>query len=288
VTEPITPHNPPSGIRRRLASLIRQTSVARYWRLGDSPALRLWRNRILVALLLTAVLLHGLVDIHAQFEREVQARKRVNQQLEQATRLDALGRLAGGIAHDFNNILTAILAYVEFLKSRCGDDGEMIEDLDGIGESARRAAALTRQLLTFSREQDISVAATDMGVLLGAVEGMLQRLIREDIDLQIKPADDTWSAFGDRTQLEQVIVNLVVNAVDAIPGQGKIIIRTCNRNQTDRCNPDSEAVFQGQAGDDHPKDPRPRCWIEAAWAPGKAWERRKFCAAKRTDATSFF
>jgi two-component system cell cycle sensor histidine kinase/response regulator CckA len=149
--------------------------------------------------------------------------------VRQAHKMEAIGYLAFGIAHDFNNLLTAILGYSEMMLSQIGDDKPISADLHEIRKAADRAAALTGQLLRFSRKQEPSFALVDLNLVVSEAEQMLQRLIGEHIRLETRLSDDLWSIAGDATRLEQVLLNLVVNARDAIPADGgRVLIETTN------------------------------------------------------------
>jgi signal transduction histidine kinase len=149
--------------------------------------------------------------------------------VRQAQKMEAIGHLAFGVAHDFNNLLTAILGYTEMMLSQIGDDKPISADLNEIRKAADRAAALTGQLLRFSRKQPLSIALVDLNLVVGEAEHMLRRLIGEHIRLQTRLAGDLWSIAGDTTQIEQVLLNLVVNARDAMPtGGGSVAIQTTN------------------------------------------------------------
>ncbi|HEU0032020.1 MAG TPA: PAS domain S-box protein [Kofleriaceae bacterium] len=150
----------------------------------------------------------------------------LEEQLHQARQLESLGRLAGGVAHDFNNLLTAILASVTFAEmSRIPG---LDEELRTIRTAAERGAELTSQLLAFARKQVIELASIDLDDLIERLAGVLQRLLREDVSLQLELARDLWRVRAGRSQVEQVLVNLVVNAGDAMPDGGAIDVITRN------------------------------------------------------------
>jgi len=140
--------------------------------------------------------------------------------------MEAVGRLAGGIAHDFNNLLTAILGTTALVLEDLGLDARARLDIQEIEKAAKRAAGLTRQLLIFSRQQVLEPRALDLNALVGNLEKMLHRLIGEDIELVTKPAASLGAVRADPGQLEQAIVNLVVNARDAMPQGGRLTIET--------------------------------------------------------------
>jgi PAS domain S-box-containing protein len=155
---------------------------------------------------------------------DVTERRQLESELHQAQKMEAIGQLTGGIAHDFNNILAAILANAEFLREGLVDGDPRREDAEEIIASAQRAAALTRQLLAFSRRQVLEPSLVDLGSVVSGVEKMLRRLIGEDIELAIHRGADVGMVRADVGQIEQVIMNLVVNARDAMPEGGKVTI----------------------------------------------------------------
>ena len=154
--------------------------------------------------------------------RDTTARKRVEEQLLHSQKMESVGRLAGGVAHDFNNLLTAILGYAHLARASTGDDDRRAEDLREITSAAERAANLTRQLLMFARQQVGEPRTVEMTALLEGMHRLLRRLIGEDIEMVTFFADDLWPVHIDPSQLEQVIVNLAVNASDAMPNGGKL------------------------------------------------------------------
>ncbi|MBL8968229.1 MAG: response regulator [Spirochaetaceae bacterium] len=153
-------------------------------------------------------------------------RRALEQRLAQSQKMEAIGRLAGGIAHDFNNILTAVLGYANLLGEESGRYPELKDDIEGIRKAAGKAAALTRQLLAFSRRQPVSPRDLDLGALVDDMEKMLRRLVTEDIALSLARDPATPRIFADPTQVEQVLVNLVVNAKDAMPEGGSLRVST--------------------------------------------------------------
>ncbi|HEV3061675.1 MAG TPA: diguanylate cyclase [Vicinamibacterales bacterium] len=152
----------------------------------------------------------------------------LQERLLQAQRMEAIGQLAGGVAHDFNNVLTAILGYSELLTEQIGPDKPIGRDLQEILGAARHAAALTHQLLAFSRSQDRVVGLVDLNEVVGASESLLRRLISERIAITTKLSADLCSLMADATQLEQIVINLSVNARDAMVGGGALTIETRN------------------------------------------------------------
>jgi PAS domain S-box-containing protein len=158
---------------------------------------------------------------------DVTERKRVDEQLRQAQKMEAVGRLAGGIAHDFNNLLTIILAYGDMLLESL-PEGPLRAGIDSINEAGERAAKLTGQLLTFSRKQVIQPHVLDLNQLVAETGDMVRRIIGEDIVLEIVPGQHLKRVRGDPGQIQQVIMNLVVNARDAMPNGGRLTIETAN------------------------------------------------------------
>jgi PAS domain S-box-containing protein len=159
---------------------------------------------------------------------DVSERRRLEAQLRQAQKMEAVGRLAGGVAHDFNNLLGVISGYSELLGKGLDRDHPAQRRVLEIQKAAERAAALTRQLLAFSRKQVLETKVLSVNDLVTGLAGMLHRLIGEDVHLVTKPSPDVGQVRADRGQLEQVIVNLVVNARDAMPRGGEVVIEIAN------------------------------------------------------------
>jgi PAS domain S-box-containing protein len=149
-------------------------------------------------------------------------------QLRQLQKMEAVGRLAGGVAHDFNNLLTAILGYGELALERLGDDDSTRADVQQMLKAADRAARLTKQLLAFSRQQAFQPRVLGLNDLITDLDKMLRRLISEDIEVTLELARGLWATKVDPTQIEQVVMNLVVNARDAMPDGGKLLVKTAN------------------------------------------------------------
>ena len=160
---------------------------------------------------------------------DITERRQLEIQLVQAQRLEGIGRLAGGVAHDFNNLLTAINGYSQSLLSQLKPATPMREKLEQIKRAGERATSLTHQLLAFSRKQLLQPRVLDLNALVANVDKMLRRLIREDVELVTVFGPKLGRIKADPTQLEQVLLNLVVNARDAMPEGGKIVIETANK-----------------------------------------------------------
>jgi two-component system, cell cycle sensor histidine kinase and response regulator CckA len=149
-------------------------------------------------------------------------------ELRQAHKMEAVGRLAGGVAHDFNNVLTAIFGYTDLLLEQFTEDDPRREDVMEIRRSAERAASLTRQLLAFSRKQMMQPRVLNLNDVIDSLSKLLERLIGEDVILKMEPGADLWSVRTDPGQMEQVLMNLVANARDAMPEGGRLTIGTAN------------------------------------------------------------
>jgi signal transduction histidine kinase len=158
----------------------------------------------------------------------IEALQNTEKQLVQSQKLEAVGRLAGGISHDFNNLLTVILGYTDISKRNLPAGDPLLRNLDEIGKASERAASLTRQLLAFSRRQVMQPKVFDMNSVVNDLKKMLRRMIGEDIELRVSSQEDLGNIKADPVQLEQVIMNLVVNARDAMPRGGKLSIETSN------------------------------------------------------------
>jgi PAS domain S-box-containing protein len=173
--------------------------------------------------------LEGFVEDVTERARAEEERKKLQEQLLQAQKMEAVGRLAGGIAHDFNNILTAIYGYCGLgLEHSMRGDQRLRSFFLQIQESASRAANLTSQLLAFSRRRIFQLRTVNLGDLASGMIDMLRRLLGEDIDVHAHRGQDLWNVQADPSQIEQVIMNLAVNSRDAMPGGGVLTIETAN------------------------------------------------------------
>jgi PAS domain S-box-containing protein len=165
---------------------------------------------------------------------DITERKKLEEQYLQAQKMEAVGQLAGGVAHDFNNILSAILGYSYLILDRENLDDTVKNHVEEIVAASNRAADLTRSLLAFSRKQPVSLAVIDLNQVIKDNEEFLRRLIREDIELKISCTGEPLTVLADRGQLEQVIMNLVANARDAMPHGGTLLIETLPAITLDR------------------------------------------------------
>jgi two-component system cell cycle sensor histidine kinase/response regulator CckA len=166
--------------------------------------------------------------IFTVFLQDVSARKQLETQLVQAQKMEAIGQLAGGIAHDFNNLLTAITGYIELALDTLPPDQPVYSDLTEVYKAAQRAATLTAQLLAFARKQIIDLRVLDLNRLVLELDKLLRRVLGEHIELITQPTPGLGQVKVDPGQIEQVIVNLAVNARDAMPDGGKLMIETAN------------------------------------------------------------
>lgn len=158
--------------------------------------------------------------------RDITVRKNFEQQLLQAQKMEAIGRLTGGIAHDFNNLLTIILGYSEIALGKLSKDDPLYNHLKDIQDAGGKASQLTRQLLAFSRKQNLEMKTINLNFLLDGMSKILQRVIGEDVELKIHLNAPTGNIVADETQINQIIMNLAVNARDAMPSGGILTIET--------------------------------------------------------------
>ncbi|HEY7038378.1 MAG TPA: CHASE domain-containing protein [Methylomirabilota bacterium] len=171
-------------------------------------------------------------DLTAQKQAE-SARSSLEAQLQQSQKMEAIGRLAGGVAHDFNNMLTVISGRAYMLLSRLKPGEPMHRDVELIQKTSQRAVALTSQLLAFSRKQVVQPRVLELGPLMSELGPMLQRMIGEDVELSVLPMEGTGRVKVDPSQMQQVVMNLAVNARDAMPGGGRITIAVRDEDVTD-------------------------------------------------------
>jgi len=171
---------------------------------------------------------HGNIVNYVKVARDVTQQRKLEDQLRQAQKMEAVGRLTGGVAHDFNNMLTAIIGNTELLLLDLPTDSPLRECVHQISDAAARAASLTRQLLAFSRKAIIQPRVLNLNAVLAEMGKMLRQVIGEDITLKTTPASDLWNVKADPTNIDQIIVNLAVNARDAMPRGGKLTLETQN------------------------------------------------------------
>jgi PAS domain S-box-containing protein len=195
----------------------------------------------------TAVVVQG-SDSHPVMEGlivDITDRKLLENQLQQARKMEAVGRLAGGVAHDFNNLLTIIKGYIEMALDRCLDRPELHSDIRRIEDAADRAVTLVRQLLAFSRKQVLRPKILDLNTIVMNLDQLLRRLMSENIEMKTFVSKDVGAIKADPGQIEQVIMNLVVNARDALPDGGRILIETSNVDLDSSYTRDHAVVVPG-------------------------------------------
>jgi PAS domain S-box-containing protein len=193
---------------------IRLRDAAEQWRTVEGVAVNRLEDPAIKAVVVNA--------------RDVTERRRLEEQLRHAQKMEAIGQLAGGVAHDFNNLLTAILGYCNLILDDVAADAPIRSDLEEIRSAGERAAALTRQLLAFSRRQMLQPRIVALNDLIREIEKLLRRLISEDVQLTTSLADDLLPVSVDPASIEQTLVNLAVNARDAMPRGGRLTLETAN------------------------------------------------------------
>lgn len=188
----------------------------------------------------------GKTNIICAFVRDITKRKEMEGQLIQAGKMESVGRLAGGIAHDFNNILSAIIGYAEITLDEITEDNPLRKYIEIMYNSANRAANLTQQLLAFSRKQIIEPRILNLNILIDDIQKMLSKLIGEDIEIKVIQNKRLWNVKADHAQMEQIIINLVVNARDALSRGGTLTIATDNTSVNEEYSQDRDAVKPGK------------------------------------------
>jgi len=184
------------------------------------------RTRMWISTNVRAVIEAGITTRYEGTFEDITERKRLEEQFRQSQKMEAVGRLAGGVAHDFNNALGVITGYSDLLKMRLAPEDPMLKYVDEIARAGHRAASLTRQLLAFSRKQVIQPVPLDLNSLVDDMSKMLQRLIGEDIEIRFSRDPKLPSIKADPGQIEQILMNLAVNARDAMANGGKVFIET--------------------------------------------------------------
>jgi len=209
-------------------------------KLIDSPlsATKVWKHRKADGREIAVEVTAHSIDFNGRAARlvlsnDVSERQSLELQLRQSQKMEAIGVLAGGIAHDFNNLLTVINGYSDLLLRTVASDSAFWSNIRDIREAGERAASLTRQLLAFSRKQVLEPRVLDMNLVVADLEKMLSRIIGENIDFRTITDEDLCNISADPGQVEQIVMNLVVNARDAMPGGGKLTIETHNVDLTE-------------------------------------------------------
>ena len=193
------------------------------WRIRKDDT-RFWANVVITPLSDGAGAHFGFVKV----TRDLTERRKLEEQLLHAQKMEAVGRLAGGVAHDFNNVLSVILSYAEMIAADLKPDEPLRADVQEIRAAGLRAADLTRQLLAFSRQQVLEATVLNLNQSIAGMEKMVRRLLGADVELMTLPASGLWNVKADAGQVEQVVMNLAVNARDAMPRGGKLTIETAN------------------------------------------------------------
>ena len=223
LTMRITDIRPGEDVDTLLDSLQREGS--------GSPIPRTWKHRRNDGSVIDVEITAGRVvfagrDAALVLAHDVSERRRLEQRLVEAERLEAIGRLAGGVAHDFNNLLTVIHGYASVLLARAGEPDA--QELGEIVHAAEQAAALTRQMLAFSRRQVMHPKLLDLNAIVAELQSMLQRIIGDDVSVGVRFGQGLAAVEADRAQIERVILNLAANARDAMPDGGRLTIETAN------------------------------------------------------------
>ena len=201
-------------------------AILRTWATGETQEIEVRESKRVFILTIAPILMRGYIDLYA---RDVTEEKALYEKLLQAQKMEAIGRLGGGVAHDFNNLLTVISGYCELAKQQLNEGSSVRTHVDAIAEAADRAATLTTQLLAFSRKQVLLPRVVNLNSLVKNIEKILARLVGEDIEIKTFLQPDAGDVKADPGQIEQVLMNLVVNARDAMPDGGKLTIETSNR-----------------------------------------------------------
>jgi signal transduction histidine kinase len=187
----------------------------------------------------------NVLKMDADHKKSEQKRKALERQLLQSQKMESIGRLAGGVAHDYNNMLSVIIGYSELALEKAEHDKALYDDIIEILTAAKRSGDITRQLLAFARQQTIAPKVLDMNEIVESMLKMLRRLIGEDINLTWRPEAELWKVKIDPTQVDQMMVNLCINARDAIAEVGEISIATENLNLDETDWVDSEELVSG-------------------------------------------
>lgn len=216
------------------------------WEGAIAPDVRIARALFLTLIALVVALSYVLVNRQAslafavrertsslekaldELKRETQSRRRIELRLQTAEKLEGLGRLAGGVAHDFNNLLTSMIGSLALARSELAPGDPALEEIEEAEQDARRAADLTKQLLAFARRQQVTPRVLHVDRVLRGLRGLLGRLTGDKVELIIDLDESLWPIYIDGTQLEQVVTNLAVNARDAMPEGGRLVLRARN------------------------------------------------------------
>jgi len=229
--EDVIPQPSLGAVLDRYRKAIRDNVVVRWEETSDYPAGRL-TGEVSIAPVVDeqgrcSHLVGAVHDLTAR-KRAEQRHAQAEEMLRQSQKLESVGRLAGGVAHDFNNILSVIVGYGELMRRQIGEDHPAWPRLEQLVKAAMRGAGLTRQLLAFSRKQVMQPKLLDLGASVDEMRKMLDRVVGADLQIVVRPAQRLGAVLADPTQIEQVLMNLVVNARDAMPEGGVLTIETAN------------------------------------------------------------
>ena len=250
-------NSPVDGVPRVLAiRALKAFPLAVNVSVGEGAALAQWQRQTLV-FTITGVAAAGAVAIlllllarqsrrleraNVDLRATMEERERAQAALRQSQRLEAVGQLTGGVAHDFNNLLTVILASLSMLRRRSDLSPDLVRRIDTIEGAARRGATLTDQLLAFSRQQPLVPSAHDLNRVIAGMTGLLRSTLGSMIEIETTLAAPLWLAMVDPTQIELVILNLALNARDAMPDGGKLVIETANVTRGPAARPEEPAA----------------------------------------------
>ncbi len=215
----------------------------RAWASNEKQEIEVREGRNIFLLMIVPVHSRGYINIYG---RDVTEERSLAERFLQAQKMEAVGRLAGGIAHDFNNLLTVIGGYCDLARVELLPESLVRAQIDEIGKAAKQAGSLTAQLLAFSRKQVLMPHVIDPNILVREIEGILARLAGEDIELTTFLQPEAGNIKADPGQIEQVLLNLVANARDAMPDGGKLTIETSNRVLDDSYAREHPGVMQGE------------------------------------------
>ena len=175
----------------------------------------------------------GEIRLFVGVARDISSRKKIEAQLQQAQKMEAVGRLTGGVAHEFNNLLHAVLGSLELLKDMVGKDAESRMLLETATKAAERGADITSSLLSFGRRQNLTPRAVDLNRVVSALIPVMESILGETVKIETVHAQNSWEVTADRSQVESALMNLIMNARDAIPGEGRVIIEIANVHVND-------------------------------------------------------
>jgi len=250
--EDIPPH---AGRERQILEIIGPTTavpIVLDGQLVGHLALSAWNNPVRweEEIVLLLELVANVIGNAIARQRARRQQSALEAQLRQAQKMEAVGQLAGGIAHDFNNLLTVINSYAELAASQLEEGSSPARDLVAVRDAGRRAAQLTRQLLAFSRSQDLELEVVDLNRIIADLLEMLQRLLGDEITLETFLDPDLRAAKVDPVQIEQVLVNLIVNSRDAMPDGGLVTVVTANIERLDSATGRTEAFVRVSVTDE--------------------------------------